>query len=445
LRRGDVLALFWDESTAEVAQYVTNAAETLGIDTRRVFASLRYQAAFRANDDLTLESLEAMGSSRAILTCVSSHTAGTDYRSALLRVGTDHDKRFGLLPGATLDILGHSVTIDYAQAVAHCDDFALALTAGKTAALTTYVFDEAGKELERHELTFDLGEFGRPAVTSTGIVPVGTWGNLPGGETFIAPIEDTAEGTFVLNGAFKNCVVEAPKYLVLRFHGGRVTSVHGDAELAPKFESLLEYARSKRDRHFDALAELGIGVNPGITRLTGNALFDEKCAGTAHIAIGDGTGFGGVYSSCIHEDLISWKPSLTIDDHPVLSYGQNVFQSEHWRESFDDPKLGAETFHDCDIVRRTDVRNEWSKDGRLKVRRDVEVGRVCNYTVGEPETSISLCNLYSLVPQLPDFVSVDRLRAKVCQAYSLSPTLFPVALAILRRHGLVEVTSRDYR
>ena len=36
------------------------------------------------------------------------------------------------------------------------------------------------------------------------------------------------------------------------------------------------------------LGELGIGCNPGITRAIGNAYFDEKIDGTAHLAVGFG-------------------------------------------------------------------------------------------------------------------------------------------------------------
>ena len=439
LRPGDVLAMFWDESTATFADYIEFAADELGLDLRKTHASLQYQWTFRSEIDLRLEDLKAMSSARAVLTCLSSDHRGTNYRSALLRFGTDHDKRFGHIPGATLDILGRAVTIDYAQAVRRCDDLALALTLGRRAVLQTYVWSPAGEPLETHDLILDIGDRERPAVTSTGIIPVGTWGNLPGGETFIAPKEDAAEGTFVVNGAFKNYVFAPPSHLLLDFRRGRLASVRGDDQSASAFWTIVDYAKSKGDRHFDSLAELGIGVNPGIPALTGNALFDEKCAGTAHIAIGDGTGFGGVYSSCIHEDLISWKPSLTIDGHPILAFGEDVFDSGHWRESLFNVKSIPAVSNGYKTIHRTTIRNEPNDAGTLTIRRDVAVGRVCNYTVGEHKTSVALNALYSLIPELPDYISYESLSSDLRGAALQIPDL-RAAISILLRHGLIEVS-----
>src|SRR6185436_1904735 len=175
------------------------------------------------------------------------------------------------------------------------------------------------------DLRFQIGGLSRSPITSTGIIPLGTWGNLPGGETFIAPIEDTASGVFVLNGAFKNHVIQTPGHLLLHFEEGRVVKITGTPVEEKAFSEILDYARSCGDANYNSLAELGIGVNPGIKELTGNALFDEKCYGTAHIAIGDNSRYGGRYSSRIHEDLISKGPSVWVDDKPILNCGDNAF------------------------------------------------------------------------------------------------------------------------
>ena len=69
-------------------------------------------------------------------------------------------------------------------------------------------------------------------------------------------------------------------------------------------------------------AEFGIGLNPAITSLTGNSLFDEKMAGTIHIAIGDNINFGHNISSHIHADLVVSRPSLFLDDTEIISEGK---------------------------------------------------------------------------------------------------------------------------
>jgi aminopeptidase len=53
------------------------------------------------------------------------------------------------------------------------------------------------------------------------------------------------------------------------------------------------------------LGEFGIGCNPGITRYTKNAGFDEKINGTVHLAVGSSyASTGGTNSSAVHWDIV---------------------------------------------------------------------------------------------------------------------------------------------
>lgn len=52
--------------------------------------------------------------------------------------------------------------------------------------------------------------------------------------------------------------------------------------------------------------EVGIGVNDGITQRTGDVLFDEKVAGTLHLALGRAYAeCGGTNDSALHWDLVT--------------------------------------------------------------------------------------------------------------------------------------------
>ena len=54
-------------------------------------------------------------------------------------------------------------------------------------------------------------------------------------------------------------------------------------------------------------------------RVVGHVLFDEKAAGTAHVAIGRNTGpYGGDNDAAIHVDCVFSAPRLTADGVPVL-------------------------------------------------------------------------------------------------------------------------------
>lgn len=123
--------------------------------------------------------------------------------------------------------------------------------------------------------------------------------NMPGGEFFLCPQEDTAEGEIAF-GEFPATYMgrEVPG-IRLRFRGGRVV----DASAAANEEFLL--ATLDSDDGARRLGELGVGCNPGITRYMQNTLFDEKMDGTVHLALGNGfPNLGGTNVSRIHWDIV---------------------------------------------------------------------------------------------------------------------------------------------
>lgn len=123
--------------------------------------------------------------------------------------------------------------------------------------------------------------------------------NMPGGEFFGCPIEDSAEGTIhfaEFPGVLSGRLVDGIR---LSFEGGLVVDASADSHEDFLLETLDTDEGSRR------IGELGIGCNPGITRHMRNTLFDEKIDGTAHIAIG--TGFpdlGGTNVSTLHWDIV---------------------------------------------------------------------------------------------------------------------------------------------
>ncbi|MBA2512467.1 MAG: aminopeptidase [Rubrobacteraceae bacterium] len=122
--------------------------------------------------------------------------------------------------------------------------------------------------------------------------------NMPCGEVFTGPIEDSANGHvyFGVPAAIGGREVAG---VTLRFKDGKV--VEAGAEKGE------EYLRSLLDTDSGAryLGEIGIGTNYGIKRASGNVLFDEKLGGTIHLAIGRSyKETGGKNDSSIHTDLV---------------------------------------------------------------------------------------------------------------------------------------------
>jgi aminopeptidase len=122
--------------------------------------------------------------------------------------------------------------------------------------------------------------------------------NMPSGEVFTSPIENSAEGTirFGVPSAVKGSVVEG---VTLRFEAGKVVEAH-----AERGQDLLD-AQLATDDGARYLGELGIGTNPHITVPTLSTLFDEKILGTIHLALGRSySDTGGLNDSAIHWDLV---------------------------------------------------------------------------------------------------------------------------------------------
>jgi aminopeptidase len=134
---------------------------------------------------------------------------------------------------------------------------------------------------------------GRPAQVDA----VGS--NMPGGEFFFSPVEESAEGVIHFS-EYPACygghdVVGAS----LRFAGGEVVEASSDVDE----EFLL--AMLDADEGARRLGEFGVGCNPGIRRHLRNTLFDEKIEGTVHLAVGHGFEFiGGRNRSAVHWDMV---------------------------------------------------------------------------------------------------------------------------------------------
>jgi aminopeptidase len=122
--------------------------------------------------------------------------------------------------------------------------------------------------------------------------------NMPDGEFFTGPVEDSVEGevTFHLPAAIGGREVSGVR---LRFEAGKV--VDASAERGEEFlVQLLDTDEGAR-----RLGELGIGTNYAIDRGTLEVLLDEKIGGTVHMAVGRAyPESGGVNESAVHTDLV---------------------------------------------------------------------------------------------------------------------------------------------
>lgn len=122
--------------------------------------------------------------------------------------------------------------------------------------------------------------------------------NVPDGEIFTGPVEDSVNGTvrFSFPCIWLGTEVEGVE---LTFENGKVVQAR-----AKKNEAFLKGVLGV-DEGAQRLGEFGIGTNYQIQRFTANMLFDEKIGGTIHLALGGGyPESGSLNRSTIHWDML---------------------------------------------------------------------------------------------------------------------------------------------
>ena len=140
--------------------------------------------------------------------------------------------------------------------------------------------------------------------------------NLPTGEVYVAPVEDSANGT--ANFQYNIFEGEPLVNFRVRFENGRIVEMKADQGL-DHYRDIMEEQTGEKYR----IAELGIGLNPKVTKVIGELALDEKIIGTIHIATGENRMFaGGVNEASIHWDMVMKSPTLIIDGKTIMKKGK---------------------------------------------------------------------------------------------------------------------------
>ena len=141
--------------------------------------------------------------------------------------------------------------------------------------------------------------------------------NMPSGEVFTGPVEDSVNGhvNFDYPTMFRG---EEVRNVNLHIKDGKVVKW-----AAERGQKLLDEVMSIKGANY--FGEVAIGTNYNITTPTKNILFDEKIGGTIHMALGQSyKQTGGTNESAIHLDLISdmTKGEIYADGEKIYENGK---------------------------------------------------------------------------------------------------------------------------
>jgi len=226
--------------------------------------------------------------SEIVVAMANNSTSHTRFRHLVNIAGG----RFASLPHFDPEMFFTSMAVDW-QALA---SRTAALAAAVNTAVRLVITTPNGTRL-----AFSMQ--GRRAEGDDGLLTAaGSFGNLPAGEVYLAPLEGTAEGELVIEYAPERRLLSPLRLIVT---GGEVTEIIGTEPYRAWLEE--KFASSRKNRN---IAELGIGTNDRASR-PDNILEAEKILGTIHVALGDNSGFGGTVSTPFHEDYVFYQPTLT--------------------------------------------------------------------------------------------------------------------------------------
>lgn len=216
-----------------------------------------------------------------------------------------------------IDIFSRTIPVDYSEIVSESIRLKNLLDKG----IKLHITSPQGSN-------FSVGINGRLGRLDTGIYDEpGEGGNLPGGEIFISPTLNTAEGIAVIDGSITlldgGFIVKEP--IILKIENGYVTNISGgeDAQILKdtliqaenKTLELVEKGDIPKEmletyiKNIYNIGEVGLGLNKS-AKITGNIIEDEKAYETCHIALG--WNYDQDAKALTHLDLLIRNPKVTI-------------------------------------------------------------------------------------------------------------------------------------
>lgn len=298
-REGESLLVISDEGTRSIGRALFDVGREMGLEAMIVEMLPRT----RNGEEPPKAIAEIMKHVDILLIPTSKSLSHTVAREEACRNGV----RCATLPGISEDCMARTLAADYSKVAARSRKYADILTSGSSVTITN---------ADGTDITMKLD--GRTSWPDTGILhTAGDFGNLPAGEAYIAPVEGTANGVFVVDGAMAGSRYVGEK-IKLHVENGYATRIEGD-EAARALEAII--APLPMDAR--NIAELGIGTNDRAV-ITGKVLEDEKVMGTIHIAIGDNSHMGGVIAVPSHLDGIVHSPTVVVDGVTIMKSGKFI-------------------------------------------------------------------------------------------------------------------------
>jgi leucyl aminopeptidase (aminopeptidase T) len=293
LRKGENFLLVTDKEKMEIAEAFAYWAKELGAETTTYLIT----ETLRPITQPTRLFAEIAERATAIAYMLDARIEEKPFRGYMVKTGMEHG-RICMMPGLTRDMMERLVNIDFKD----MDQFTKKVIRALTDADDILVENPEGTRIQ-------FSVKGRKWANDNGdISQKGMHGNLPAGECFTAPVEESFSGKLVIS-----LIDDKLGRGVMEFEKGRLVGFSGKG-IAAVIQNI------GKDESGKIIGEFGIGTNRK-ARITANMLEAEKAFGTAHFAIGDSYGMGKNRSQH-HYDALVDKISIRTKGKTIVKDGK---------------------------------------------------------------------------------------------------------------------------
>lgn len=401
---GDVeITIFYDETTKDVASIFSEVSQEFDLLPAVFYVNTDLQR-YLVGEVLPKHYSSAIENSIAILNCLTSSKSCYQFRNLIRLTGQSFNCQVAHMPGIDIDTL-LLANVDYDELIKTSEQIATALAMGGEIEILTY-----SKLLDQNcKLTIPNDPWTRLPIISDGIIPAGAWGNVPSGETYLAPIEGEAHGEISINGSIPGMKLENEE-IVLFFENGRLSKWLPEKGKAIDhlIETRINWAKERKDPNWSVLAEVGFGTNKKVMDLTGNMLFDEKKYGTLHIALGDNHDMGGETKSEIHCDMVVENPIVLIGGKQIIKDGKIKINEKDWLTDYKNIKI-PQNLNLKSLFRCNGRETHTNTDGVLSRVWTADSGKKCSIQIGSNETAIAAGRLFSVIKGCNALLSLEKV------------------------------------
>jgi leucyl aminopeptidase (aminopeptidase T) len=293
LKKEEQFLLVTDKQKLEIAEALAYWAKQVGAETTTY---LMTESLRPITEPTTLFRLLCVKAS-AMAYMLDARMEEKSFRGYMVKAGVANS-RICMMPGLTRDMMERLVNIDFYE----LDRFGKKIVDELVDSENIVVENAKGTHVE-------FSVKGRNWKNDNGdISQKGKHGNLPAGEVFTAPVEESFNGKLVIS-----LIDDQLGMGKMEFAEGRLVGYEGKG-----VEKIM--AHIGEDETGKIIGEFGIGTNPK-ARICPNMLEAEKAYGTAHFAIGDSYGLGA-NTSPYHFDALIDKVSIRTNDGFIVRDGK---------------------------------------------------------------------------------------------------------------------------